>query len=383
MLKIKTIYDNLSLIKQKKGRKNMSKEKIVAKNVNKNGVCSYYEKIENQKGITLIALIITIIVMLILVGVTVTISLNGGLFNIAQKAKTDTETKKAEELEIVNERIKIGDTWYDSIEAYEKKIPSENQGEPTEEPVNLNPSGTIPKGATYKKSDDTILNEGDAFPQTLTNGEIYTYGDYQYQYFKRTVQINQIMTTTVTGWSVNVIDKTKTSYGIILESIANTRVTEMASTFSGCENLVSAPKIPSTITTLSSAFYGCKNLIVAPEIPNSVTNMGSTFRNCSSLKTAPVIPENVNSLWYTFANCTSLTGIVTINVTASLSKNAAMSENSSYGCFDGVDFKTQNITLTGTCSDSVLDYSIGESAGVGNYCRICNGTCAYGQVNGH
>ena len=46
---------------------------------------------EKNKGITLIALIITIIVMLILVGVTITVALNGGLFETATKAATETK----------------------------------------------------------------------------------------------------------------------------------------------------------------------------------------------------------------------------------------------------------------------------------------------------
>ena len=49
----------------------------------------------NFKGITLIALIITIIVMLILVGVTITVALNGGLFETATNAATGTQ-KEAE-----------------------------------------------------------------------------------------------------------------------------------------------------------------------------------------------------------------------------------------------------------------------------------------------
>ena len=44
-----------------------------------------------QKGITLIALVITIIVMLILVGVTVNVAINGGLFSTARKATTKTQ----------------------------------------------------------------------------------------------------------------------------------------------------------------------------------------------------------------------------------------------------------------------------------------------------
>ena len=46
---------------------------------------------KGQKGITLIALVITIIVMLILVGVSVTVALNGGLFDTAERAADQTE----------------------------------------------------------------------------------------------------------------------------------------------------------------------------------------------------------------------------------------------------------------------------------------------------
>ena len=55
-----------------------------------------------KEGITLIALIITIIVMLILVGVTVSIALNGGLFDTARKAAEGTEraTEKEELISI-------------------------------------------------------------------------------------------------------------------------------------------------------------------------------------------------------------------------------------------------------------------------------------------
>ncbi len=47
--------------------------------------------ISDHKGITLIALVITIIIMLILVGVTVVIALNGGLFNTTKEAAKGTQ----------------------------------------------------------------------------------------------------------------------------------------------------------------------------------------------------------------------------------------------------------------------------------------------------
>ena len=55
----------------------------------------------NFNGITLIALIITVIVMLILVGVTITVALNGGLFETATKAATETK-KEAEKEQLLS-----------------------------------------------------------------------------------------------------------------------------------------------------------------------------------------------------------------------------------------------------------------------------------------
>ena len=55
------------------------------------------KKLNKQKGITLIALIITIIVMLILVGVTVNVALNGGLFSKAEEAGTKTKIAQIQE----------------------------------------------------------------------------------------------------------------------------------------------------------------------------------------------------------------------------------------------------------------------------------------------
>lgn len=50
---------------------------------------------KTQKGITLIVLTITIIIMLILLGVGTKIAINGGFFNTAQKAVGDTNNKVA------------------------------------------------------------------------------------------------------------------------------------------------------------------------------------------------------------------------------------------------------------------------------------------------
>lgn len=45
---------------------------------------------KKEKGITLVALVITIVVMLILATVTVTVSINGGLINTTKSAKEES-----------------------------------------------------------------------------------------------------------------------------------------------------------------------------------------------------------------------------------------------------------------------------------------------------
>ena len=69
-----------------------------------------------EKGITLVALIITIIVMLILVGVSVQVVINSDLIGTAQDAGDRTEAKYQEEGNM--SEITVGNTTYESIDKY-------------------------------------------------------------------------------------------------------------------------------------------------------------------------------------------------------------------------------------------------------------------------
>ena len=77
------------------------REELNANPVGANCIRPRFEGMTRNKGITLIALIITIIVMLILVGVTINVALNGGLFEKGEKAvfQTGASTVK-EQLEL-------------------------------------------------------------------------------------------------------------------------------------------------------------------------------------------------------------------------------------------------------------------------------------------
>lgn len=73
---------------------------------------------KGQKGITLVALIITIIVMIILVGVSVTIALNGGLFTTARDAANNTEAAVNAETNLSNGQVVIDGTTNDITDFY-------------------------------------------------------------------------------------------------------------------------------------------------------------------------------------------------------------------------------------------------------------------------
>ena len=71
-----------------------------------------------NQGITLIALVITIIVMLILVAVTISMAVNGGLFDYAGKAVGETQNALDVEQQLANGAIQVDGVWYDSIDDY-------------------------------------------------------------------------------------------------------------------------------------------------------------------------------------------------------------------------------------------------------------------------
>lgn len=68
---------------------------------------------KEQKGITLVALVITIIVMLILVAVSVTVALQGGLFQKTKTAANGTNTEAQAERNLSNGLVNINGSMYD------------------------------------------------------------------------------------------------------------------------------------------------------------------------------------------------------------------------------------------------------------------------------
>ena len=117
----------------------------------------------SQGGITLIALIITIIVMLILVGVTVNIALTGGLFTKASEASKQMQVEAEKEELLSSVVAAIG---YDGkVDLGEIQLPNGWTGS--------NGTYTSPKGNTY-----TVDENG-----KITGGSDETDGFYGYEYY--------------------------------------------------------------------------------------------------------------------------------------------------------------------------------------------------------
>ena len=101
-----------------------------------------------NKGITLVALIITIVVMLILVAVSVNVIIKSNLIGTAEKATNKYKTASEEESK--GGVIEIDGKKYNSIEDYmagKEKLPDIKAGERATENSNYN-GVTIPKGFT-------------------------------------------------------------------------------------------------------------------------------------------------------------------------------------------------------------------------------------------
>ena len=62
-----------------------------------------FKRIKKQKGITLVALVITIIILLILAGISIQAITNTGIFGRAHEAKKATENAQKDEYQILQD----------------------------------------------------------------------------------------------------------------------------------------------------------------------------------------------------------------------------------------------------------------------------------------
>ena len=112
---------------------------------------------ERNKGITLIALIITIIILLILVGVSINLAIKGDLFGSAQKAVSGTNDKTAQEQTRVDELM--GELGRVEEQQRQDNLPGTRVTENTKY-VSNGKTAWIPKGFTVSKAEGETTIDG-------------------------------------------------------------------------------------------------------------------------------------------------------------------------------------------------------------------------------
>ena len=250
---------------------------------------------KRNKGITLIALVVTIVVLLILAGTSIAmLAGDNGIITRAKQAKDATENAENEEqkqiqdiYDIANEKSEI-----QKIEDLEK-----------------NPD-------QYRHPDQKSDNKDSAIG-TDDNPVNLDLWDYQLTYDGKGIWLVKDYTSSTcqAGYKNSNI----TSEGKIIGTVPKyiyveplgkvLPVTDMSGCFYNCTNLVEAPKIPDTIKSIQNIFCGCSSL-TSITIPDSITSIKDrAFEDCSSL-TSITIPDSVTSIEYcAFENCSSLTSI--------------------------------------------------------------------------
>lgn len=89
-------------------------------------------------------------------------------------------------------------------------------------------------------------------------------------------------------------------------------VTNMVHTFYVCDKLIKAPEIPNTIVTMSLCFFRANNLTNAPsKIPGNVKDASYSFRE-TSIHEVPVLEDGIQNIKNMFESCTIINKAPTI-----------------------------------------------------------------------
>ena len=252
---------------------------------------------KKESGITIVALVVTIVVMLILVGVSVTVSINGGLFNTTKESTYKTEVsqvKEALEEEIVQRKArresvdnitiadldipnKIKDKYKDKLIIIGKDIyydPSNIEKDNEEAWLEDMDIIANTKFFTYNTNGDTITGLSESGYTAIENG--VTKFVMPTKYVSKDANGNRKVTT-ITTIEKNAFNATVEGKG-------------------ACAKIKSVI-FPTTLTTLkTNAFDGCNGLEKIDLSNTQVTYIGQyAFSYCMNLKEA-ILPENLTSL---------------------------------------------------------------------------------------
>ena len=226
------------------------------------------KKFNTQKGITLIALVITIIVMLILVGVTITMAVNGGLFEYARSAATQTNDAKRQEQLIAEGKVEVGEKVYNTIDEYVEEI--KGKGGVIEPANKADWEYTETNGAitiTAYNGDDTNLiipNHIDGVPvkQVGNGSSIFEWESIICRIGTVPEEGNKKIQSVIVSEGIEVIGKNAFERGWTISSVVfpSSIVAIGERAFYACNDL-NGISIPESVGTVgASAFYFCNGI---------------------------------------------------------------------------------------------------------------------------
>ena len=344
------------------------------------------QKRRKEKGITLVALVVTIIVLLILAGVSIaTLTGENGILTQANRAKEEMKAEEdKEKIKLAISEAQIGNSGYQELDANNLQEAIDKQFNGRNVVVSDNEDGTFTVSCLDTLKEYIVSSNG------VEDGINYN------EYFDRaTAQIidgKTIYAIDKSGNNVNMnnwefcYDIQTNGYALNDEEVLNnseyggtneTRVrnagykggydaetgeitekvpmyikedngewkpvTSMYNTFYGCINLEKAPEIPNTIKCMWSTYQSCSNLSEG-KVGNGTINLRNCFTYCTNLNSTPYLTNKIENLQVAFQGCTSLTKITNIPYSVT-NMNSTF-----YGC-------TNLVNVDVNIPDSVIDMS--------------------------
>ena len=304
-------------------------------------------KTKENKGITLIALVITIIVLLILAGVTIaTLAGDNGILNKASQATEETRIGQVEEqVNLWKSEKEIGNTTGEEVTSEDDFLQNlKDNGSVTEDEIDrINQIITIGGTEIYYGSgseltdvyvalytDGTLVfNSKDEFDEELVSkkyGKIDVFGTNQ-----RPPWYSDANSITTANFLSKVVPKSTARWFYYLnklttiQNIANldtSRVTNMAYMFFACFDLQTVDLThfnTENVTNMAQMFSNCtdiNNLDFSSFNTSKVTNMNPMFNACSHLTQLDLSrfnTENVTNMSNMFKGNRNLT---TLNISS-------------------------------------------------------------------
>lgn len=241
---------------------------------------------KSNKGITLIALIITIIIMLILVGVVTNIVIKTKLFEVAKDATTRWNSAQMNESKSIDEVDKLID------EIVYNKV------DPTEMYAALYSDGTL----VFYKNSENILNERNG--ATLVK---------QTENISDTRELSDAEQKALLFWAGDQEQAGQITSVVIAEEIAPISAKRLFMNLKNIKSITGLNKLNTcNVTSMYLMFGNCSSLEklnISNFNTENVTSMQAMFQQCSKIESLDVSKfntKNTTAMDYMFKNCSNL-----------------------------------------------------------------------------